>query len=294
MMSQSAAGYDERRPAAGMASGNATSDKRAEALDSDNGWFKELWAYRELLYFLAWRDVKIRYKQAALGAAWAILQPVLTMVIFTLFFGRLAGVPSDNIPYALFSFCGLVLWTYFSTVLAQAGQSLVGNSNLITKVYFPRVTLPASSAVSGLLDFSIGLVFLAGMLVYYRVAPGWSLLWAPVFVASLILLTIGAGLILAALNVRYRDVKYATPFLIQLWLFVTPIIYPTTILPQRYKALVALNPLAGLVEGFRASIFPGRQLDVPLTITSLAGSVIVFVAGVIYFRKTERVFADVI
>jgi lipopolysaccharide transport system permease protein len=289
-MSQPLAHYQ----AAPEALAETRGDRPSAEVDSGGGWFRELWSYRELLYFLAWRDVKVRYKQAALGAAWAILQPVLTMVIFTLFFGRLAGVPSDNIPYPLFSFCGLVLWTYFSGSLGQAGQSLVSNSNLITKVYFPRVTLPAASSVSGLLDFSIGLVFLAGMLAYYRVVPGWSILWAPVFLAGLILLSLGAGFILSALNVRFRDVKYATPFLIQLWLFVTPIIYPTTIIPERYKPLAALNPLAGIVEGFRAAMFPGRRLDLQLTAISLAGAVLVFVAGLIYFRKTERAFADVI
>jgi len=257
-------------------------------------WLSELWRYRELVYFLAWRDVKVRYKQAALGAAWAILQPLLSMIIFTLFFGRLAGIETDGIPYPLFSFCALVLWTYFSGVIGQAGQSLVGNSNLITKVYFPRVALPFSTAISGLIDFAIGLVFLIGLLTYYRIQPSWALLWAPVFLASLILLTVGTGLLLAALNVWYRDVKYAVPFLIQMGLFVTPVIYPMTFLPQRFQLLMALNPLAGIVEGFRACLFPERPLDFALTAISLTVTALVFVAGVVYFRRTERAFADVI
>ena len=257
-------------------------------------WLSELWRYRELVYFLAWRDVKVRYKQAVLGGAWAILQPLLNMVVFTVVFGRLAGIPSDGIPYPLFSFCALVLWTYFSSVVAQAGASLVGNANLITKVYFPRVALPASCAVSSLVDFAIGLVFLILLMVYYRIQPGWALLWAPVFLAALLLLTMGVSLILAALNVRFRDIKYTIPFLLQLGLFVTPVIYPMTFVDKRFQALAALNPLSGIVEGFRACLFSSRQLDLSLTAISLTLTVIVFAVGLLYFRRTERSFADVI
>jgi len=257
-------------------------------------WFSELWRYRELVYFLAWRDVKVRYKQAALGAAWAILQPLLTMLVFTLLFSRLPGMQTDGIPYPVFAFCGLVLWIYFSSVVAQGGQSLLTNSNLITKVYFPRIALPLSSAISGLIDFSVGLICLIGLIIYYGVAPGWSLLWVPVFLAGLIVLAVGTSLLLAALNVWYRDIKYAIPFLIQLWFFVTPIIYPTTIIPERFHSLVALNPLVGIIEGFRACVFPGRQLDPMLTATSFAGTAAIFLVGLVYFWKTERAFADVI
>jgi lipopolysaccharide transport system permease protein len=257
-------------------------------------WLSELWRYRELVYFLAWRDVKVRYKQAALGVAWAIVQPLLAMIVFTVFFGRLAGIPSEGIPYPVFSFCALVLWTYFSGVVGQAGQSLVSNSNLITKVYFPRVVLPASSAVSSLIDFGMGLIFLAILMIYYRIHPGWSLLWSPVFLGSLFLFTIGASLLLAAVNVRFRDIKYVVPFLIQLGLFVTPVIYPTTFIPPRFQTLVALNPLSGIVEGFRACMFSGLRIDPFLTIVSLAGSILVFVVGLFYFRSTERYFADII
>jgi lipopolysaccharide transport system permease protein len=252
------------------------------------------------VYFLAWRDVKVRYKQAALGAAWAILQPLLGMVVFTLLFGKMAGIPSDEIPYPLFSYCGLLLWTYFSGVVGQGGQSLVVNSNLITKVYFPRVALPASSAVSGLIDFSIGLGFLVVLMAYYhmtgdyQVRLSWSLLWAPVFVTCLVVLTVGVSLLLAALNVWYRDIKYAIPFLIQLGLFVTPVIYPTTIVPVRFQPLVALNPLTGIIEGFRACLFQGREVDQGITGISLAVTAVVFVTGFVYFRRTERTFADVI
>ena len=260
----------------------------------DDKWVSELWRYRELVYFLAWRDVKVRYKQAALGAAWAILQPLLAMIIFTIFFGKLAGISSEGVPYPLFSYSALVLWTYFSGVLGQAGQSLVANSNLITKVYFPRVVLPASSALSGLMDLSAGAVFLIVMMAYYQVRPGWSLLWAPVFIAALILLTVGVSLILAAANVRFRDIKYVIPFLIQLGLFVTPVIYPIAFIPERFRPFVALNPLSGIIEGFRSILFGGSRLDPVLTSISLTTSVIVLVVGFIYFRRAERLFADII
>jgi lipopolysaccharide transport system permease protein len=257
-------------------------------------WLAELWQFRELVYFLAWRDVKVRYKQAALGAAWAILQPLLSMVLFTLFFGRLAGIPSDGVPYPLFSYSALLLWTYFAGVLSQGGQSLVSNSNLITKVFFPRVALPLSIALSGLLDFTVGGSLLVVFMGYYKVQPGWCVFLAPVFLVGLILFTLGASMFLAAMNVWYRDIKYVTPFLIQLLLFATPVIYPTTFLPEQLQILMALNPLAGVIEGFRACLFQGRPPNPSLSAISLTMTVVVFVAGLVYFRKTERVFADII
>jgi len=267
-------------------------------LGREPGWrvvdLRELWRYRELVYFLAWRDIKVRYKQAALGASWAILQPLVTMIIFTLFFGRLAGFRSEAVPYPLFAYSGLVLWTYFAGVIGQAGQSLVSNQNLITKIYFPRLVLPLSSAVSGLIDLLASFGFLIVLMVYYRVSPGWSLLWAPVFLAGLFLFTVGVSLILAALNVRFRDVKYVIPFLIQLGLFVIPVIYPTSFVPRRFQTLVALNPLWGIIEGFRTSLFAGPRLDPMLTVVSLTGSALVFIVGVVYFRRAERRFADII
>src|SRR5437773_12499231 len=216
------------------------------------------------------------------------------MVVFTLFFGRLAGIPSDGIPYPLFSFCGLVLWIYFSGVVGQAGQSLLANSHLITKVYFPRVVLPISSAVAALTDFLVGLVFLALMMVFYAVEPVWSVLWVPVFLVALMVLGVGTGMLLAALTVRYRDIKYTVPFLIQLWLFVTPVIYPLTMVPERFQALAALNPLTGIVEGFRACLLSGRPVDPVLTAISLTMTVVVFVMGLVCFQTTERSFADII
>ena len=257
-------------------------------------WLSELWRYRELLYFLAWRDVKLRYKQAALGAAWAIIQPLFAMIIFTMFFGRLAGMPSDGIPYPIFCYCALVPWMYFSGVLGQAGNSLVGNANLITKVYFPRVLLPAATAVAGLLDFAVSSIVLGALMVYYRVHPGWLLLLAPLFVLGMVVLTVGMSMLFGALNVRYRDVKYVLPFLLQIWLFCTPIIYPSTIIPARFRVLLALNPCWGMIEGFRACIFPNRPLHAELIGTSMAVTLIVFVTAVVYFRRTERSFADII
>lgn len=257
-------------------------------------WFTDFWRYRELLYFLAWRDVKVRYKQAALGASWAVIQPLLTMVIFTLFFGRLAGVPSDGIPYPLFSFCALVPWTYFSTTLSQAGNSLISNSSLITKVYFPRALLPAATVLSGLVDFVMGAVFLALMMIYYHVKPGWSLLMVPLFLGGMVVLAFSVSMILAAMNVRYRDVKYALPFLIQIWLFVTPIIYPVAFLTPKMKRLLVFNPLAGFLEGFRSSLFNTRKMDWHLVGTSALVTAFLLVVGAMYFRKTERTFADIV
>lgn len=257
-------------------------------------WFTDFWRYRELLYFLAWRDVKVRYKQAALGASWAVIQPLLTMIIFTLFFGRVAKVPSDGIPYPLFSFCALVPWTYFATTLSQAGNSLISNSSLITKVYFPRALLPAATVISGLVDFLMGSAFLAIMMAYYRVRPGWSLFLAPLFLGGMVLLAFSVSMILAALNVRYRDVKYALPFIVQIWLFLTPIIYPVSFFPPKMRRVVSFNPMSGFLEGFRSALFNNRHTDWGLVGISAALTTLLLIIGAIYFRKTERTFADIV
>lgn len=257
-------------------------------------WISEFWHYRELLYFLAWREVKLRYKQAGLGAAWAIIQPLFSMIIFTLFFGRLAGVPSDGIPYPLFSFCALVPWTYFSGTLSLAGNSLVTNANLVTKVYFPRVLLPAATVISGMLDFLIGSVFLVFMMIYYHTKPGWHLLFAPFFVLSIMLLALGISMFLAAFNVRYRDVKYALPFIIQILLFVSPIIYPVSFWPAKYQKILAFNPLAGVMEGFRACLFSTHPMPWNLVVISWSVTFVLLIGGAVYFRKTEKTFADIV
>lgn len=254
----------------------------------------ELWRYRELLYFLAWRDVKVRYKQALLGAAWAIIQPLFTMIIFTLFFGGLAHVPSDGIPYPVFSYCALVPWIYFSGTVSLAGNSLIANANLITKVYFPRILLPLAAALSGMLDFAIGSVFLIVMLIYYRIGSGWTILLLPLFIFGMVAFAFAVSMLLAALNVRFRDVKYVIPFLVQIWLFVTPVIYPTTFLPKRFQVWLALNPMAGIVEGFRTCFFPSREIDFKVIGISALVTLIVLVLGVTYFSKTERSFADIV
>jgi lipopolysaccharide transport system permease protein len=254
-------------------------------------WLAEVWRSREILYFLAWRDVKVRYKQAVLGVAWAVMQPLFTMVTFTFFFGRLAGIPSDGVPYPLFSYSGLLLWTYFAVTLSQVGNSLIANSSLITKIYFPRVLLPAAAALGGLLDLVVSSVFLMGMLFYYRVTLHWTVLLTPIFVAQTALLVIGAGMLLAALNVRYRDVKYTIPFLTQIGLFLTPIIYPVTFLPHRFQAWLALNPMTGVIEGFRACLF-GSGVDWFVLTCSWIVTLLLLVLGGWHFRSTERVFAD--
>jgi homopolymeric O-antigen transport system permease protein len=258
-----------------------------------NEWISEVWRAREILYFLAWRDVKVRYKQAALGVAWAVLQPLFTMIIFTFFFGRLARIPSEGIPYPLFSYSALVLWTYFAVTLSQVGNSLISNSGLITKIYFPRVMLPAAAALGGMLDLVVSSIFLMGMLLYYHVTPHWTLLLTPIFVAQTVLLVLGVGMLLAAVNVRYRDVKYTIPFLTQIGLFVTPIIYPVNFLPPRFQSWLALNPMTGVVDGFRACLF-GSHVDRAVLASSWIVTLLLLLIGSLHFRRTERVFADII
>lgn len=257
-------------------------------------YLRELWGQRELLYFLALRDIQVRYKQAALGILWAIIQPLFTMIVFSVLFGRVARFSSDDMPYPVFSFSALLLWMYFSATLSLAGNSLVGNANLITKVYFPRVLMPAASALAGLLDVGIGALFLIGLMIYHGIVPGWGAFLAPLSVAHLFLLTLGLSMFLAAMNVRYRDVKYVIPFLTQIWLFVTPIIYPVTFIPERYQGLLALNPVTGIIEGFRASLLATKSIPWDLIGTSWAVTIVILLVGAIYFRKTEREFADVV
>jgi lipopolysaccharide transport system permease protein len=257
-------------------------------------WLSEVWRSREILYFLAWRDIKVRYKQAALGIAWAVLQPLLTMVIFALVFGRVAKIPSDGVPYPLFTFSALVLWTYLSVTLANVGNSLIANSSLITKIYFPRLLLPAAAAFAGLLDLLMSMVFLIAMMIYYQVHLHWQMLLAPLFIIETALLVMGAGMLLAALNVRFRDVKYTIPFVTQVGMYVTPVIYPLSFLPQRYQGLLALNPMTGIIEGFRTSLLGGGPLDWGLIGTSWVITLAFLVIGSWHFHSTERIFADIV
>lgn len=254
---------------------------------------QDLWHYRELLYFLIWRDIKIRYKQTLLGAGWAIIQPLFAMLLFTLFFGRLARIPSDGVPYPLFAYAGLLPWTFFANALTNSGNSLVGSSSLITKVYFPRVIIPAAAVLAGLLDFVIAFLLLIPMLIYYRIAVTWNLLLLPVFVCLAIFLALGVGMWLSALNVKYRDIRYALPFLIQLWLFASPVIYPVSIMPERWRWVLALNPMTGIIEGFRASLFGGK-LDTLTTLTSAALTIVILIVSFVAFRRVEDGFADIV
>jgi lipopolysaccharide transport system permease protein len=254
----------------------------------------DLWRYRELLYFFAWRDVKVRYRQAVLGAAWAVMQPLFTMLLFTAIFGRMARVPSNGIPYPIFSYCALVPWTYFSSVVSQASSSISGNSSLVTKVYFPRLLLPGGTAVAALLDFAIASVLLVAMMFYYHVKLSWMLLLFPLAVVLMILITTGVSLFVAALTVRYRDVRHLLPFLIQLWMFATPIIYPASMVPARYRPVLALNPCWGMVDSFRACLLPNQPIDLKLIGSSVVAAIVLFAGGVYYFRSMEKSFADII
>jgi lipopolysaccharide transport system permease protein len=255
---------------------------------------RELWSYRELFFFLAWRDIKVRYKQSALGILWAILQPFCTMVIFTFVFGTLANIPTDGIPGPVFYFSALLPWTYFSSTLTGVSMSLVSNAGLLTKIYFPRIILPAAACLSGLVDFFIGSLFLAGFIIYYKMSVGWSLLLWPLLAIPLVLITFAAGSFLAALNVKYRDVKHAVPFAIQLGLFVTPVIYPTSLLPEAYRALLALNPLTAVIELFRYSLVPTQEIHVNAIVVSIAVLLVILPGGIWYFRRAERSFADIV
>jgi lipopolysaccharide transport system permease protein len=253
----------------------------------------DVWAYRELLYFLIWRDVKVRYKQTVLGAAWAILQPVLTMVVFSLFFGRFAKIPSDGVPYPVFAFAALLPWQLFAFAVTESGNSLVENQNLITKVYFPRLIIPLASVLAGLVDFALTFVAFAVVMAYYHIAPTAAVVLLPIFVAFAIATALAVGLWLSSLNVKYRDVRYTIPFLIQFWMFATPVAYPSSIVPEQYRAFLGLNPMAGVVEGFRWALLGQSHPSVPLLVVSIVTVASFLLGGLVYFRKTEATFADV-
>lgn len=263
------------------------------------GWvslkLRDLWAYRELLYFLVWRDIKVRYKQTLLGAAWAIIQPFFTMVVFSLFFGALAKVPSDDIPYTIFSYAALVPWTFFANGLSQSANSVVGSSNLINKVYFPRLVVPIASVLSGLPDFALSFVVLLGMMVFYNRFPtSASIVWLPFFLLLALVSALGVGLWLAALNVEYRDIRYVVPFLTQIWLFATPVAYSARMLAEPWRTLYGLNPMVGVVDGFRWALLGSGDPPGPMIIVSALAAVLILVSGMFYFRRMEKSFADVV
>ncbi len=267
-------------------------------IEPSNRWvplrLSTLWEYRELLYFLTWRDVKVRYKQTVLGVAWAVIQPLTTMIVFTLFFGRLAGIPSDGVPYPVFAFAGLLPWTYFANAVTNSSNSLIGDSRLITKVYFPRMIIPMASVGAGLVDFVISLFLLILLMWYYGLSVDWQISIFPLLVLQTILLALAVGTWMAALNLKYRDVRYALPFLIQIWMFASPIIYPSTIVPEKWKWLLFFNPMSGLVEGFRASLFVNKPMDwMGLGISAIA-TLILLVVSLFSFRRMEKSFADIV
>lgn len=268
-------------------------------IQPSSGWVPlrlgELWNHREILYFLVWRDIKVRYKQTVIGAAWAIVQPLMTMVVFSVFLGGLAKVPSDGVPYPVFAFCALVPWTFFASSLNQSANSLVASSHLITKVYFPRLLIPTGRALATLPDLALGLCVLFGLLFYYGFRPGIpSIFWLPFFLLLAFVTALGMGLWLSALNVKYRDVQHAVPFLVQIWLFATPIAYPSSLLPPAWRDLYALNPLVGVVEGFRWALLGTAHAPASVITVSWLAALAVLVTGAFFFRRVERTFADFI
>lgn len=254
----------------------------------------ELWRHREVLYFLIWRDIKVRYKQTALGATWAVIQPFLTMVIFSIFFGRLAKVPSDGLPYPLFSYAALVPWTFFATGLTQASNSLVSSSNLITKVYFPRLVVPMAAVFAGLLDLTIAGSLLLVMMAHYHRGMTVHVLWVPALVFLALITSTGVSFWFSALNVKYRDIRHVLPFVVQLWMFATPIAYPTSIVPVRFRAIYALNPMAGVIEGFRWAVLGSGNPPGIMLIVSSSIAVLVLISGAYFFRRLETTFADIV
>jgi lipopolysaccharide transport system permease protein len=263
-----------------------------------SGWFdlelKDLWESRELLYFFVWRDIKVRYKQTAIGAAWAVLQPFLTMVVFSLFFGKLAKIPSHGLPYPVFYYSALLPWTYFATSMQAATSTIVDNQRVITKIYFPRLLLPISAVLSGVVDFMISFVMLLGIMLYYRMLPTLAVVWLPAFLLLALLTALGVGLWLSALNAIYRDVRYVVPFLVQFWLFASPVAYPASLVPEKWRWLYGLNPMTGVIEGFRWALTgQGEPPDRMLAASTLA-VLVLLVGGLIYFRRVETTMADVV
>jgi lipopolysaccharide transport system permease protein len=274
------------------------SDSHVIIVKPSKGWIslklKELWEYRELLYFMAWRDIKVRYKQTVLGAAWAIIQPFFTMVVFSIFFGKLARMPSDGIPYPIFAYAALVPWTFFANGLNQSSNSLVGSANLIKKVYFPRLVVPISSVISGLVDFVLAFIVLLGMMLFYDIYPTMNILWLPFLILLTFVSALGVGFWLSALNVHFRDVRYTVPFLTQFWLFASPIAYPSSLLSEPWRTLYGINPMVGVVEGFRWALLGTDTAPGPIIILSSIVALALLVGGAFYFRRMEKTFADVV
>jgi homopolymeric O-antigen transport system permease protein len=281
-----------------VASHAAEMPSRALRIEPSHGLLNlrlgEVWEYRELLYFFVWRDIKVRYKQTAIGAAWAVLQPFMTMVVFSLFFGHLAKIPANGLPYPVFYYCALLPWTYFAGALQSATNVVVEQQRVITKIYFPRVVLPISAVLGGLLDFAISFVVLLALMAYYGIAPTAATLWLPVFLLLAILTALGMGLWLSALNAFYRDVRYVVPFLVQFWMFASPVAYPSSLVPEKWQWLYGLNPMAGVIEGFRWALTGQGLPPGPMMAASATGVIVVLVSGLIYYRAMEGSIADVV
>jgi len=273
-------------------------DKPVIRIEPTKGWvslkLKELWEYRELLYFFIWRDLKVRYKQTVLGAAWAIIQPVVTMVVFSVIFGKIAKMPSDGIPYPIFSYAALVPWTFFASGLGRASNSLVSNSNLIKKVYFPRLCIPISSVLSGIVDFILAFIILIGMMFYFRIMPTVNVICLPLLLLLALATSLGVSLWLSAMNVQFRDVGIIVPFLTQIWLFATPIVYPSSLLPEPWRTLYGINPMVGVVEGFRWALLGTNTAPGHIIIIASLVSLSLLISGALYFRRMEKNFADVV
>lgn len=285
-------------PAIGGHTAAASTASALVRINPPQGWFEvrlgEIWKYRELLYFFVWRDVKIRYKQTAIGVLWVILQPLLTMAVFTLFFGRLAKLPSQGLPYPVFYFAALVPWTYFATALQNATSIVVENQRVITKVYFPRLILPASAVLSGMVDFSIGFLVLAGVTLGYGIRPGIAAVWLPVFLLLAVATALGVGLWLSALNALYRDVRYVMPFLVQFWMLASPVAYPSSLVPERWRWLYGLNPMTGVIEGFRWAMTGHGQAPGAVLLASAGMVLLVLLGGLLFFQRMESTVADLV
>lgn len=267
-------------------------------VEPSSGWvslkLNELWEYRELLYFLTWRDIKVRYKQTVMGVAWAIIQPFFTMVVFSVFFGRFANIPSDGIPYPVFSYAALVPWTFFANGLNQSSNSLVGGARLIKKVYFPRLAMPIAAILSGVVDFVLAFVVLLGMMLVYGIVPTANVFWLPLLLLLALVAALGTGLWLSAMNVQFRDVRYIVPFINQFWFFATPIAYPSSLLPEPWRTLCGINPMVGVVEGFRWALLDTDTAPGPIIALSSIVALLLLVGGAYYFRRMEKTFADVV
>jgi lipopolysaccharide transport system permease protein len=278
--------------------GATAAETQVLRITPSRGWqhidFKQLWQYRELLYFLSWRDVKIRYKQTLLGMAWAVIQPFMTMVVFSVFFGKLAKMPSDGVPYPLFAYVALVPWTFFANALAQSSNSLVQNGNLIKKVYFPRLIMPLSGVLSGIVDFGFAFLVLLAMMAFYGIVPTVHIVWLPSMMLLAVMTALGVGLWLSAINVQFRDVRHAVPFLVQFWLFATPIAYPSSLLSEPWRTVYGVNPMVGVVEGFRWALLGVEASPGPTIMVSFVAALLFLISGLFYFRRMERSFADIV